>query len=587
MLALVAVGSSGCLMMGGNSGGASDMGMNGSGGNGGSGGGALPDMTPTGDMTDVTPLPAPKATHVGATGATLGLVTDGNQHAAYLFNPTATPSPRGELHVTDAAGNDVKVATTGFLGGYALAPDGKSLLFTQIGAAGATSASLSWLDLSTPNAAPKTVIASGLPAQPVDAAMDLAPVPLNQLMFFAPSGRFALVGVQTLARSLDLHVIDVHAGRDVYQRGNGAFDYVELVLPDDTMIFQDTAGGTSATSPPVQTLYWLPLGSAATATATMITTRTSQLFTTVDNKTLIVLRTNGDLLTWDTTAKSGNGNQLASGVARVAQGTQTNGPLAYLGADRSVHVVTTTNQKLLDLSATAAAADVTGPLALASEGGDVYWWQAVDTENSRATLMHATVGANATPNQVASNVSLADLRIVDGAVLMLQNVDAQGQLGDAIRTKRDGSALTALGTKVNVGGLLAVNPGPYTWFALHLTGAAASTTNIPADGSPPLTGALAWDDYRDGNELTLDPAAHAGTFAFSDDGRDAVYVAGATFNAAAGNYAGALKLLATRAPNNAIDGTVAGVSEVGPILSRALFVNAPGATPAGIYFVKY
>jgi hypothetical protein len=580
VLALVAVAVSGCLGSIGGANGGSDMGT-GVGGNGT----VLPDMMLTGDMTDVTALPAPLAKHVGTTGTTLGLVSDGNTHAAYLLNPAATPIPTGELHVTDAAGNDVKVAATGFLGAYAVAPDGKSLLFTQI-ATGATSASLSWLDLTTPNATPKTVIASGIPAVPVDQAGTLAALPLNQFVGFSPSGRYALVGVQTLARNLDLHVVDLQAGSDVYQRGNGAFAYAFLVLPDDTMIFQDTAGGTSPGAPPVQTLYWLPLASAKTATPTAITTRTSQIFTTADNRTLVILQTNGDLLTWDTTAKIGSGNKIASGVVRLAEGAQRNGPIAYVGGDRSVHVLTTDNQKLLDLTAASAAADVTGPIALASDGGDVYWWQGVDTENNRATLMHCTVGAAAAPNKVASGVSLADLRIVDGAIVMLENVDGQGQLGDAARAKRDGSGLVPLGTKVNVGGVLTVNPGPNTWFAMHLTGAAAAM-NLPADGSLPVTGGLAWDDYRGGNEITLDPTVHAGTFAFSDDGRDAVYVGGATFNSTVGNFTGALKLLATRAPQTSIDGGLAGVSEVGPIVQRALFVNAPGATPAGIYFVKY
>jgi hypothetical protein len=584
-LIAVVVVASGCLgVVGGN--GSADMNSNGSGGNGGGNNGPLADMALVGDMTDVTPIPAPMAKHVGATGATLGLVSDGNQHAAYLLNPVAAPFPHGELHVTDAAGNDVKVAASAFLGGYVLAPDGKSLLFTQL-VTGATTASLSWLDLTQANATPKTILAAGYPAQPIDAQNDLAPVPLVNNMFFSPSSRYALLGVATtLKTGLDLHVLDLHAGNDAYQRGNGAFSYFELVLPDDTMIFQDTAGGTSIATPPVQTLYWLPLASANTATATMITTRTSQVLPTADSKTLVILKTNGDVLTWDLTAKSGNGTRIASGVARLALGTQPNGPIAVVGADRSVHVLTTDNRKLLDLDGATAAADVTGPVALAGDGGDVYWWQAVDTENNRGTLFHATVGAGAMPNKIGTAISLTDLRIVDGAVVLLQNVDAMGQFGDAVRARRDGSGLTALGTKVNVGGLVAVNPGPDTWFAMHLTGATASTSQ-PADGSLPLTGALAWDDYLGGNERTLDPAVHAGSFAFSDDGRDVVFVGGASFNATAGNFTGALKLLATRAPMSSIDGAVAGVSEVGPIVSRALFVNAPGATPAGIYFVKY
>ena len=36
-----------------------------------------------------------------------------------------------------------------------------------------------------------------------------------------------------------------------------------------------------------------------------------------------------------------------------------------------------------------------------------------------------------------------------------------------------------------------------------------------------------------------------------------------------------------------VDGMLTGVSELGPIINRSLFVNAPTATTAGVYFVTY
>jgi hypothetical protein len=36
-----------------------------------------------------------------------------------------------------------------------------------------------------------------------------------------------------------------------------------------------------------------------------------------------------------------------------------------------------------------------------------------------------------------------------------------------------------------------------------------------------------------------------------------------------------------------VDGMLTGVSELGPIVNRSLFVNAPTAATAGVYFVKY
>jgi hypothetical protein len=277
---------------------------------------------------------------------------------------------------------------------------------------------------------------------------------------------------------------------------------------------------------------------------------------------------------------------LVSGVAKLALGVGPTGPVAYVGADHSVHVIGTDGTKLLDVAASAGA-DPFGNIALSPDSADVYFYQNADTQDTRGTLMHVAVKSGATPGKVADNVSQKDLQIVDGGIVFLQNVDGMGQFGDAATAKRDGSSLKALGTKVNVGGLQVVNPGPYTWFAMHLTGAMTVMGSTPIDGSAAITGGLAWADYTGAAETALDAAVHAGTFAFSDDGRDAVFVGATSFNATASNFTGKLSFLATRAPKSAIDGKLSGVSEIGPIVARALFVNAPAATMAGVYFVKY
>jgi hypothetical protein len=86
----------------------------------------------------------------------------------------------------------------------------------------------------------------------------------------------------------------------------------------------------------------------------------------------------------------------------------------------------------------------------------------------------------------------------------------------------------------------------------------------------------------------LDAKVHQGAFAFAaDDGRTAAFVTGATWNAAAFNYVGSLAFIAARAPGTKVDGMLAGVAELGPIINRSLFVSAPTATTAGIYFVTY
>ena len=78
-----------------------------------------------------------------------------------------------------------------------------------------------------------------------------------------------------------------------------------------------------------------------------------------------------------------------------------------------------------------------------------------------------------------------------------------------------------------------------------------------------------------GGRGRADAEVAAAGFAFSDDGRDAVYVTGAAWNMAANNYLGSLAFLATRAASTKIDGMVTGVTELGPITNRSLFVNAP------------
>ena len=90
-------------------------------------------------------MPTPTATHVGATGPSAGLVTNGIGAAAYLLNPTVGAPTTGELHVATAAGVDKKIDTGVTIGGYALSGDGKHVIYTKpSGQAG----SLFWADAS-------------------------------------------------------------------------------------------------------------------------------------------------------------------------------------------------------------------------------------------------------------------------------------------------------------------------------------------------------------------------------------------------------------------------------------------------------
>ena len=217
--------------------------------------------------------------------------------------------------------------------------------------------------------------------------------------FMSPSGHFFLAGVKAsgVADSLDMHVIRMTDGADVFDRINGGFDYLEVVLPDDTCLFQDTAGGQSTGSPGVQTLYWtaLPM-TGTTTTATAINTRTANMTPSGDAKQLLYLKTNGDLYSWDATAKSGAGTKIASSVVKYVVGGDATGPVAYIAADGSVHVQSLDGAtKMLDTAASSATS-FRAPLVLGPDNADVYFFQNGDlvgggVENNAGTLMRVAV----------------------------------------------------------------------------------------------------------------------------------------------------------------------------------------------------
>ena len=251
-------------------------------------------------------------------------------------------------------------------------------------------------------------------------------------------------------------------------RDNGAFDYLELVLPDDTMIFADSVGGNDGPSgaPSVETLFWVSLTAGGQPTA--IDTRTGAMAVSGDNKTLAYQRIDRTVWVWNATTHAAS-TKLADNALNFAIGDT--GPVAYIGTDHSVHVVGLDGKVLLDVAGATANADLQSPIVISGDGSDVYYFQAVATQDSRGTLMHVAVAAGATPSKIADAASIYDVHPVTGGLLFMQNVDGIGEFGDAVRSARDGSGPTALGTKVPVGGLTVVTPtgGGATWVAPHLT----------------------------------------------------------------------------------------------------------------------
>jgi hypothetical protein len=333
-------------------------GNNNGGKDGGSGSGNGDLAGQGGDMVDVTPLPAPTATHLGATGVTCCTIADAsNSHVVYLANLTDVTltvdsgpidfGTAGELHLAGADGSDVVVAPQVFVGGYTLSPDGKGVFFVTFDTANATSPSAAGLSyFAVGGTAAKVVVADNMPTTQVGQGGTQAapvayfgPMPLIEQPTFSPSGHFLLALAQapdTDGGAYDLRVFDTSTGTEVLTRGNGGGNYIQVMLPDDTLFFQDTVGGTGNTGAPVtpvQTLFWVKLGST-TAPAT-ITTHTSSYRPTGDNQTLVILKTNGDLYTFDIAKKTLGATPLATGVASFLVGGGAKGPVDWVGADRS------------------------------------------------------------------------------------------------------------------------------------------------------------------------------------------------------------------------------------------------------------
>jgi len=524
--------------------------------------------------------------------STLGILTDGAKHVAYVLNATAGYGTRGELHVADAAGKDVKIADNVSVGSYLFSADGKGMLF-EVASTG-NDASLSWVDMSNLTAPPKQVFAGGLQQVPINPGTTTPTFaePLLQQGFVSPSGRFYILGVlaPNVSVSPDLHVIDMDTGTDVFQRGNGAFDYLELVLPNDVMVFQDAVGGNSgiAGGAGLQTLFWVDLTSGS-PTATTIATRTGAYSPTGDNKTIVYQDTDTrELFVWDAVARPAMGTKVASSALTFA--VADSGPIAYVGTDGSIHVVGLDGTAVVDVAAATAKADLFTPMYISDDGADVYYFQSVHTQDGQGTLMHLPAMAGATPAKIVDSASLSDVHPLPGGVLLyVANVDATGVSGDAFKSARDGSGVTPLGTGVPLGFLSVTRPTDTTstnWLSAHLYTASENKNQHLVDGIRAITGALELTTAS-GNAM-IEPTARIAQYQVSDDLQSFVYVSGTAFDMLIDNYVGNLEFVPVAMPSmKPMKPILTGVSEVGGVVGRATFVNAPKADKPGVYFVSF
>jgi hypothetical protein len=80
---------------------------------------------------------------------------------------------------------------------------------------------------------------------------------------------------------------------------------------------------------------------------------------------------------------------------------------------------------------------------------------------------------------------------------------------------------------------------------------------------------------------------HVGGYRFSPDGYVLLYAGGATLNTDLQAYLGTLHLFQTLVDQAPVTPVLTGVSELGRVRDRAMFVAAPGATVPGVYFIRY
>ena len=215
---------------------------------------------------------------------------------------------------------------------------------------------------------------------------------------------------------------------------------------------------------------------------------------------------------------------------------------------------------------------------------------------------------------VATNASTRDLRFVADRMVYLTNVDAQGTTGDVTVAAVDGAGAQVVAHGAATGELVVALPaapqaaatgGPQYGAIdmapvvtppvfVHLTNATANLGLRMIDGSRPVIGTLVMGGAGllaggGGDETVLAEDVQTGRFVLSEDGYVIVFVGGAVFSRIAGGYVGSLGLAQTRSDVDVapVVPKVDGVSEVGAIEERSLFVDAPGANPPGIYFVHY
>jgi hypothetical protein len=555
---------------------------------------------------------APQANHIGPDTVTCCLEPLGNIVTFYLSDPMPAgfdrrgnpKPPQGTLHIATPYGHDYVLGDKVPAFGYGFAPDGRTAFFLKLEAD--TTFSLNAIRITTPELpepTPKVVIGSGLTDDPLSAQG-----------FFSPSGAYFVVGARAsgIQSTADLHIVRVLGAEDVFNLGNGTWSFFQTITYNDVLIFQNDTGSTTPGIANREGLYILNLQNLITgATPVQIDERTGSAQLSADNSTVVYLKLNGDLNLWD--LKDQDRLQVSQDVVNFTLGPTRRGPIVWVKKDLSLHVAKQQQPEIVTLPPDSI--DLYSPIVFSPDRQHLYFFKNFFVQSEYGDLYHLELPptGDGKPRLVSSRASARDFHFTAEKLLYINNVSNSGDAGDLVVAGIDGSNPQVMAPGVATGDLNIAYPKPYTppsgqaaGFYPHagppdlsvvtIPPVLANLTNAARDTSSglrfvtsaaPVLGALAYAPGLGQPEIILNSRVHAGQYQFSDDGYVLMYVGDAQYQATAFNYVGSLQLSQTNNNVGPIVPMLNGVAEIGPIVGRGAFISAPGASPKGLYFVKY
>ncbi|MEO6953470.1 MAG: hypothetical protein ABI321_16835 [Polyangia bacterium] len=550
-----------------------------------------------------------QVTHVGIdTPACCIETTFTAPRVMYIANPTPGGSDfrgrdiatTGQLHIADAYGADFVLADGVPRNSYAFTRDGRFIYYLSKSSVDSTFAlNVAPLSIGTLGALnPVTVIPRGLDN-----------TPLARQAFFSPSGRYLIIGVfePGIQNSPDLTVVEIESAKVVFTLPNGSFDYIENVTSADVMIYENSVASKTPGVPSVEGLYQIPLATlGAGGTPALIDTRTANYTLTSDERRVIYTKQDGTLWMFDLYDQSRL--QLASGIVTFTLGPAADGPLVYVSTDYSVHVRYLIKPELL--ATAAGTADPWSSFTFGPDQSTLYYFDRTSTQDSVGDLYRLDLRpghTTGTPTFIDRRVSLSDITFNNGRMRYIRNVNGRGDYGELVSSDLDGSGALTIAEGVATSSIAASNPvsptdpthgtsrgpvdmsqpiTPPVYAEIVNTIRNDSVTSPLFDDSQPVTGSLGFS-RSDGAPLIIDPSVHVGSYRFSTDGYVLVYAGDTKLDTKLKAYLGTIHLFQTLIDRNPVVPVLDGVSEIGVILDRGFFAAAPGATPSGIYFIRY